>query len=74
MRGVQVAFANGRMEEFYLHCNCLTPIQMREEEVAKALAVRRVLGFRKVAKALAVRWFKGLGRSGRHWLCEGASV
>lgn len=37
---LQVAFANGRLEEFYVHCNCLTPDQMREEEVAKALAVR----------------------------------
>ena len=37
----QVAFENGRLEEFYVHCNCLTPEQMREDEVARALAVRR---------------------------------
>ena len=52
--GVQVAFANGRMEEFYVHCNCLTPGQMREAEVAQALAVRHSwLG--KVPRALTVR-------------------
>ena len=41
---LQVAFANGRLEEFYVHCNCLTPEQMREDEVAHALAVRSPAG------------------------------
>ena len=37
---VQLGFGNGRLEEFYVHCKCLTPEQMREPEVSCALAVR----------------------------------
>ena len=36
----QLGFGNGRLEEFYVHCKCLTPEQMREPEVSCALAVR----------------------------------
>ncbi len=40
---MQLGFGNGRLEEFYVHCKCLTPEQMREPEVSCALAVRLVL-------------------------------
>lgn len=49
---MQVAFANGRLEEFYVHCNCLTPEQMREDEVARALAVRSLSFAIHISKAL----------------------
>ena len=39
----QLSFGNGRLEEFYVHCKCLTPEQMREPEVSRALAVRWTL-------------------------------
>lgn len=35
---VQVSFGNGRIEEFYIACNCLSAEQMAEPDVARALA------------------------------------
>lgn len=34
----QVSFGNGRIEEFYVACNCLSAEQMAEADVARALA------------------------------------
>lgn len=34
----QVSFGNGRIEEFYVACNCLSAEQMAEPDVARALA------------------------------------
>jgi len=33
-----VSFGNGRIEEFYVACNCLSAEQMAEPDVARALA------------------------------------
>lgn len=33
-----MSFANGRIEEFYVACNCLSAEQMAEVEVSRALA------------------------------------
>jgi hypothetical protein len=37
-RTCQVSFGNGRIEEFYVACNCLSAEQMAEADVARALA------------------------------------
>ncbi len=34
----QVSFGNGRIEEFYVACNCLSAEQMAEQDVSRALA------------------------------------
>lgn len=38
MAVLQVSFANGRIEEFYVTCKCLSAGQLLEPDVSRALA------------------------------------